>query len=202
MNLLGFAAAVLVIELTPGPNMAWLAGLTLAKGRRVGFAAVAGVAIGLILNALVAAFGVVTLLTEADWLWDALRYGGGLFMLFLAWEAWRDPGSSSTARPASAAASGRRAMRSGIVVNLLNPKAFLFYAAVAPQFLGGRLPSLPEMAVLAAISIGIATLVHVGIILFAGQAHGWVTSHHRTRLIRRLLAAAMVGVAIWFVTGS
>jgi threonine/homoserine/homoserine lactone efflux protein len=50
----GFALAVLLIELTPGPNMAWLAALSLGQGRRAGLAAVAGIAIGLFVNALTA----------------------------------------------------------------------------------------------------------------------------------------------------
>ena len=53
----GFALAVLLVEITPGPNMAWLVSLTLAEGRRAGLAATAGVAIGLALNAALAGLG-------------------------------------------------------------------------------------------------------------------------------------------------
>ena len=48
MDIIGFALAVLLIELTPGPNMAWLAGLAATEGRRCGLSAVAGVALGLL----------------------------------------------------------------------------------------------------------------------------------------------------------
>lgn len=86
-----------------------------------------------------------------------------------------------------------------MIANLLNPKAFLFYVAVAPHFLGGRIPSAAQMAVLAVISIGIATAVHIALVAFAGHAHGWVADNNRTRLVRRALALVMVGVAAWFV---
>ncbi|MFZ4690554.1 MAG: LysE family transporter, partial [Polymorphobacter sp.] len=65
MDLLGFALAVLLIELTPGPNMAWLAGLAATEGRRSGLAAVAGVAIGLLGNGALAALGLAALLQAA-----------------------------------------------------------------------------------------------------------------------------------------
>lgn len=109
MDLAGFALAVLLIELTPGPNMAWLAGLSLAEGRRTGLAAVAGVTIGLAANALLAALGATTLLSGNALAWDVLRYGGGAFMLWLAWESWRDAGTSSTVRGGAHAGSRLRA---------------------------------------------------------------------------------------------
>jgi hypothetical protein len=52
IDLAGFALAVLLIELTPGPNMAWLVTLTLAEGRRAGLGAITGIALGLAANAL------------------------------------------------------------------------------------------------------------------------------------------------------
>ena len=63
-NWIEFAVAVLVIELTPGPNMSWLAALSLGEGRRAGIAATVGIAIGLALNAVMAALG----LGIAGWL--------------------------------------------------------------------------------------------------------------------------------------
>ena len=76
MDLLGFGIAVLLIELTPGPNMAWLAGLAALHGRGVGLAAVAGVALGLLINGVLAAVGLAALLQVAPGLRTALRLAG------------------------------------------------------------------------------------------------------------------------------
>lgn len=65
MDIIGFALAVLVIELTPGPNMAWLSGLAATEGKRAGVAAVAGVALGLLVNGMLAALGLAALLQVA-----------------------------------------------------------------------------------------------------------------------------------------
>ena len=97
MDLLGFALAVLLIELTPGPNMAWLAGLAATEGRRNGLAAVAGVAIGLLGNGALAALGLAALLQAAPWLWATLRLAGAAMMLGLAIVTWRDAGPGRAA---------------------------------------------------------------------------------------------------------
>ena len=78
---IGFGLAVLLIELTPGPNMAWLAALAMGEGRRAGLAATAGVAIGLFVNALAAALGIAFIVSASPLLWQVLRWGGAAFLL-------------------------------------------------------------------------------------------------------------------------
>lgn len=194
----GFALAVFLIELTPGPNMAWLAALSMGEGRRAGLAATAGVAAGLFVNALAAALGLAFIVAASPWMWQILRWGGALFLLWLAWESWRDAGENS---PALIAAPGRsrRHFNSGLIVNLLNPKAMLFFVVVIPQFNHGKVPGFGLAVSLALLSIIIATLVHLSIV-FAGSSIGnWISDPARTRTVRRTMALLIVGVAIWFL---
>jgi len=194
---LGFALAVLLIELTPGPNMAWLAALSMGDGRRAGLAATAGVAIGLFVNALAAALGIAFLVAASPTLWQALRWGGAAFLLWLAWESWRDGGENSPARAADPERA-RHHFLSGLVINLLNPKAMLFYVVIIPRFNGGQIPGFGLAFTLASVSIAIATAVHLAIVLAGSRIGDWLADPTRTRLIRRLLAAMIVAVAIWF----
>lgn len=193
----GFAFTILLVELTPGPNMAWLAALTLAQGRSAGFAATAGVAIGLIVNAVLAAAGFAALLAAEPWAWQALRYAGTALMLWLAWEGWRDAGESS---PALLAGGGRHFWR-GLAINSVNPKSFLFYAAVLPQFLPSG-SSWSGAMLLALLGAAVATTVHLGIVLTASASHGWMIDPARTRMVRRFLALSLVGVAVWLFVGT
>jgi threonine/homoserine/homoserine lactone efflux protein len=85
--LLAFALTALIIEITPGPNMTYLAALSLSSGARTGFAAVAGIALGLMTYGLIAAFGLTTIIDDSPFLYGLLRWGGVLFLLWLAWEA-------------------------------------------------------------------------------------------------------------------
>ncbi len=191
---LGFGAAILLIELTPGPNMAWLAGLTLTDGKRAGLAATAGIAIGLALNAALAAVGLAALISLNHPLQHMLRWAGAAFMLVLAVLSWRD-GNVDVARPVTA----QRNFGAGIVLNLLNPKAFLLFILVVPPFLSGGALTISQALLLAAISVSIATAVHLVIVAMAAQAHVWVSNPRRTRIVRRTMAVVMVGVAAWFL---
>ncbi|MCB1435468.1 MAG: LysE family transporter, partial [Alphaproteobacteria bacterium] len=73
--LLAFFAASIAIELTPGPNMAYLAILSAQSGRIAGYAAVAGVALGLLIIGLLAAYGVAALIEANHLIYQALRWG-------------------------------------------------------------------------------------------------------------------------------
>ena len=100
-----FLLAVLLMELTPGPNMGWLALVALGRGRRAGLAAVAGVTLGLAAWMLAAAAGLAQWLARAPGASTAVAWAGAAFMLYLAWEAWRGPGAGLGGPPAD---NGRR----------------------------------------------------------------------------------------------
>ncbi len=198
---LGFVVAVLLIELTPGPNMAWLAALSMSEGKRAGLVASAGVAIGLFANALAAALGIAYIVAANPILWHLLRWGGVVFLLWLAWESWREAGESSLARTADPRRS-RHHFIAGLIANLLNPKAMLFYVVVIPRFNSGEIPGFQLALALALVSIAIATAVHVSIVLAGSGVGSWLADEERTRIIRRGLAIAIALVAIWFAIST
>ena len=198
MDILGFALAVLLIELTPGPNMAWLAGLAAVEGRRAGMAATAGVAIGLLLNGVFAALGLATLLQTMPGLLTGLRLAGAAMMVFLAVETWRSAGQPALAARASAS-SAQRPFYTGALINLLNPKAYIFFVVVVPQFLGTAALTLANAVLLALVSTVIATIIHLAIVLAGSKAHAWLSDPARTRVTRRAFALVMFGVAASFL---
>ncbi len=197
MDIIGFALAVLLIELTPGPNMAWLAGLAATQGRRAGLAAVAGVAVGLLANAMLAALGLAALLGAVPSLGRVLRWAGAAMMIFLAIEAWRG------AEPKGSGVIGngrlRRNFATGAFINLLNPKAYVFFVVVAPRFLDGQSLSLADAALLAVVSSGIATLIHLAIVSTGARAQVWLSDDQRMRMAQRGFALVMLAVAVSFV---
>lgn len=87
---LSFILTSLVIESTPGPNMAYLAVVSASKGRYAGLAATLGVALGLLIVGIVAALGMATLISHSPLAYQILRLGGVLYMLWLAWDGWQD----------------------------------------------------------------------------------------------------------------
>jgi threonine/homoserine/homoserine lactone efflux protein len=193
--LLEFLAASLLIELTPGPNMTWLALLGAARGRMVALAAVAGVALGLSIAGLAAALGVSTLIGTSPLLFLGLRWAGSLYLLYLAWDSWRD----ATASPHTQFGEPfLRYFNQGLVSNILNPKAYLVFAAVLPQFIDLARPLLLQISVLTAIYVGVATAVHAAIALLAGSFASFFSDPLRSRRLGRVFAVLLAAVAIWF----
>lgn len=197
IDLVGFALAVILIELTPGPNMAWLVTLTLSEGRRAGLGAITGVAAGLAANATLSVLAASLILAQGEGLTQGVSVLAAAMMTWLAWEAWRDSGESSQAATPKAA-TGRHAL-AGFVINLLNPKSALFLITVMPQFVTGGRPSLAQGFTLAAVSVGIATGVHLSLVLLAEHVRVALMAETRARMVRRGLALAMLGVAAWFI---
>lgn len=191
--LLAFALASFLIELTPGPNMAYLAILAADRGRRPGLAAVAGVALGLTLLGLLAIYGLGALVLDRPWLYQTLRWTGVAYLVFLAWEAYRD--SRQPLEAANEQDSSWRFFQRGLITNLLNPKAAMFYITVMPGFLTTTTTS--EALAFGAVYVLVATGVHAGVVLLAGALQPLLTIAERRRVMGVVFALLLLGVAGW-----
>ncbi len=195
--LLPFLLAVLLIELTPGPNMGWLALVSLARGRPAGFAAVAGVTVGLAVWMLAAAFGLTQVLLIWPPLFQLIRWSGVIFLLWLAWEAWRGDGD-----PAAAEGDERQTLRGlflrGMTGNLLNPKAAVFYVALLPTFIRPDHGSVLKQALtFGGLHLAVAVAIHGLIVLGAAGASGAVLARVQGPVLRGLMAGGIAVVALW-----
>ncbi len=191
MRLWEFAIAATLAEITPGPNMGYLAALSIAQGRRAGLAAVAGVALGLALLGVGVALGAELLMQNLPSAGPVLRWGGVVYLLWLAIDTWRggvEAGDGETAP----------SFRRGLIVNLLNPKAAIFYVAVLPLFAGEPAGALGPLLWLTALNVLIATSIHTLVVLGASSFRDGVMNEHRVVIIRRSAALMLGLVALWF----
>jgi threonine/homoserine/homoserine lactone efflux protein len=193
-----FLITCFIVELTPGPNMGWLAALSLASGRKAGLSAVAGIALGLAAIGLIVALGLAEIVERVPVVYQILRWGGIAWLLWLAFDAWResDVASASSQEEGTFAFSH---FRRGLITNLLNPKAAIFYLALLPTFVGDAKGSpLGEELALVAIYVAVATAVHGMIVLFAARLRPVLMGGAHERLIRRVLALSLAAFAVWF----
>lgn len=193
-TLLSFSFASLLIELTPGPNMTYLAMIAASEGRRAGFATLAGVAAGLAIIGLIAAIGVAELVQASPLIYEGLRWAGVAFLLYLAWEGWR---TGTDVVSTKVGDRGRFFMR-GLITNLLNPKAAVFYVAVLPTFIDASRPALTQSLTLTAIYVLVATTIHCAIVVLAGGLRPLLAHPGRERIARRILSVLLALVACWF----
>ena len=199
MDFFTFLLAVLLLELTPGPNMAYLATLALSHGRAAGLIATAGVAFGLAVHAIVAGLGAGALIQQYPLLYEVLRWIGVGYLLYLAWEGWRTEKEASPERADLAVMAGSLFLR-GFLSNVFNPKSILFFVSVLPSFVGTG-PSAPsltiQMTVFGILYVGIATVVHGAIVILAAQLRPWLVEGPRQQTVRRTLSLVLAFVAIW-----
>jgi len=194
-----FLLAMVFVELTPGPNMGYLAVLSASRGRLAGLSAVAGVTAGLLVYMLAAAAGVTEALMAFPVLFTVLRWAGVVYILWLAVETWRGPIEISPGKVAGV--EPRAYFWRGFLSNILNPKAAAFYVLMLPGFISRELGEpLTQAMTLGAIHVGISVVVHCAIVLggsslaAAAARSGILTD---AAMIRRLFALSLVGVAVW-----
>ena len=192
-----FLVAVLLIELTPGPNMGYLAALSASQGRAAGFKAVLGVTAGLAFYMLLAVLGVAEIIAAAPLVYGALRWAGVLFLLYLAWEAWR--GASETS-PGHARDVDHAPFWRGFTANVLNPKALMFYVALLPGFIAAdHAPFWMQALILGSLHLAISFLVHSLIVLGASHAGSSIAQSRSAVTVRRGLAVGIALIAVWLV---
>jgi len=194
-TLLPFILTSFAMELTPGPNMGYLAVLSLDRGRKAGLAAVAGVALGLLILGLAAGFGLGTIISETRWLYEALRWGGVAYLVWLAWDCYRESRQPLDVSDTERNLSGY--FGRGLLTNLLNPKAAVFYIAVMPNFVVVSQPTAPQALILTLTYVAVATIVHLGIVLLASTLQPLLASDRTRRVAGIVFALLLVFIAIW-----
>jgi threonine/homoserine/homoserine lactone efflux protein len=177
--LIAFIAACLLLALTPGPNMSLILANTLTRGLPAGLVTLCGTATGLSLLVAAAVLGMRSVMVfMAEW-FDAIRWVGALYLVYLGarrlWLFYRR-GTDAPADPALA--RGNWYMQ-GLLVSLSNPKVLLFLGAFLPQFLDGRGDPLRQLVLLALLFVGVLTLVDLGLMLAAARARATL---HNARL--------------------
>ena len=152
----------------------------------------AGIGLGLLGLGLAAAFGVAALMAQSTLIYQALRGAGVVYLLWLAWDAWRSariPFVEGRTQPLPRAQYFRR----GLITNLLNPKAYLFMFAVFPQFFRPGAGSAATHAVVLWLICGFTqALVYGPIALAAGGAATGLATRPRLQLIVVRAAGAML----------
>lgn len=199
-NFLPFLLTAFLIELTPGPNMAWIALTGASVGKRAASAATAGIALGLTVVGMAAAFGLAELAQASPYLFALLRYAGAAYLFWLAWEAWSGQGDVSPGHAHDGNAG--QWFRHGLLLNLLNPKAALFFVAILPNYVDGKLPIMPQTLLLSIAYVAVATLIHLALALIAGRANGWFQQGRHAEYLRRVCAVLIAAVALWFLVST
>jgi threonine/homoserine/homoserine lactone efflux protein len=204
-QLIGFTLASFVLIVVPGPGVLFVVGRALSHGRRTAFATAAGHAAGNYVVAACVAIGLGTILQRSAEVFIAVKLIGALYLVILGVQAIRHRKSLATAMSAAAGAGdGWRALRDGLVVGVTNPKSYILFGAILPQFVNRNAGNVPaQMLLLALISVAMGLVSDCTWGLAASGIRAWFAgSPRRYELVGGAGGLAMIGVGVTIaVTG-
>ncbi len=164
-----FLLAVLLLMITPGPDMIFVTANALGGGRKAGLASLMGVATGAYIHIIGAALGLSTILMASDFAFNVVRFAGAAY---IAWIGYTFLTSRSSLQKIEAAK--QRPLMSiygqGVLTNLLNPKAALFTVSFVPQFVSLDVgPIWQQTMILGFLIVVVMILVDLPIVLASGK---------------------------------
>ena len=193
-----FVLACLLLAITPGPNLLYLVPRTLCQGRRAGIVSLAGTSVGFVFHVVAAALGLTAIFLTVPVLYDAIRYLGAAYLIWLAWDALRPGGREPFQTRTLPPVSPGRLFRMGVLISVLNPKVAMFYLALFPQFVDATRGSvLLQALMLGLLQIAINTLGDLCFVLAAGAITGWLASRPLWSALQRwVLGVVLAGIAL------
>jgi len=199
-TLLAFGAASLALLVIPGPAVLYIINRSVADGRKVGLASVAGIELGTLVHVLAAALGLSAALAASAVAFNVIKWLGAGYLVLLG---IRTLVTRPTATEIVAAAvAPRRAFAQGIVVNVLNPKVALFFLSFLPQFIDpNRGHATVQALVLGLLFVTLGTISDATVALAASSLRTVLVRSRGLPFVQRYVAGT-VYIALGLVAAS
>lgn len=207
-NLWLFVISVFLLSVTPGPDMAYVVGQSVANGRRAGVISAAGVALGSCTHALASAVGLTALIAASPMIFTLVKYAGALYLMYLGSKLILGTFSRTSTDGDGKSEIKRGAklgelLAKGYITTLTNPKVLLFFISFFPQFVVPHGNYQTEsFLMLGAVYALVAFLTDAMFALLAGSAAGTVSRNRRVQsLLDRVVGTTFIalGVRLAFV---
>lgn len=193
-----FLVAAVVLNLAPGPDIAFIIGQTVRGGRKAGFAALGGIWLGAFGHVVMAAAGLSAILASSATAFSVVKWAGAAYLLYLGIKALRSDGSGFIAESTVSSPSAFPIFKQGIIVALLNPKVAIFFLAFLPQFVvEGAGPVWAQIFLHGSLIIVVAAFIEPPLILAGDKLTNSLRSNPRFGLwLDRSLGAIFIGLGI------
>ena len=190
-----FLITSFIIVVSPGTGVVYTLATGLSRGSRASVVAAFGCTLGIVPHMAAAILGLAALLHTSALAFNAFKYAGVAYLLYMAWNAWREHGSLKVEKQIGRHSAAQITL-TAILINILNPKLSIFFLAFLPQFVSAdELQPLSRMLTLSGVFMLMTLLVFVVYGLFAASIRDHVVSRPRVLTwMRRTFAAAFVGL--------
>lgn len=187
----GFFIASVLIAVSPGPGAA----ASMSAGLRFGYASalrvIGGLQCALTIQVTVVALGLGAILTTSAHAFDAIRFLGAAYLVWLGIQKWRAPVEEIDADRQDTRPEGL--FVEGLLVNLTNPKAIVFIAALVPQFIDPARPQWPQFLLIVLTMCSVDTIVMSGYALLAARLRGCLHNPRLMKAQNRFFGGVFVG---------
>ena len=194
-----FFSAALALNVSPGPDLLFVLSRTLSGGRRVGVASVCGVCSGALVHVAAAALGISAIMATSALAFAVVKYVGAAYLLYLGVQALRSAGATASFHlEAAPKVSVWQAYRQGILVDVLNPKAAIFFMAFLPQFVRPDHGAVAlQLLILGVLVVLVAVVVECAMVFLAARASLALRTNHRLSLwLDRVLGSVLIALGI------
>ena len=191
-----FLLTSLIVVLIPGTGVVFTVSTGLVQGRRASVFAAIGCTAGIVPHLLATVLGLAALMHTSAVAFQALKFAGVAYLLYLAFATWRDKSAFALAAPTSSSPAIALIVRA-FLLNILNPKLTIFFLAFLPQFVEPHAPSpLAQLLLLSGVFMAMTFAVFV---VYGVLAHAFreavIESPRVQSWLRRGFAAAFAGLA-------
>jgi threonine/homoserine/homoserine lactone efflux protein len=196
---ISFLLTSLIVCLSPGTGVLYTLAVALSRGSRASIAAAFGCTLGILPSIAAAMLGLAAVLHTSALAFAALKYCGVAYLLYMAWQAWRERGALAVDASVGGNADARSSLRviaTGFLINILNPKLSIFFLAFLPQFIATEeAHPLSRMLELSGVFMAMTFVVFVLYGLFAaGVRDRIVTRPNVMKWLRRAFAGGFVAL--------
>jgi len=194
---LAFVAASVALLLIPGPTVLLVLSYAISQGKRVALATVAGVALGDLLAMTTSLAGLGALVLASAMLFTALKWIGAVYLVYLGIKLFRSaPNAKLGDVEILGQTSAAKVFGHAATVTALNPKSIVFFIAFVPQFLSVDAPLIPQLSILIATFVGLATVNALAYALLADKLRAKIARPSVLAWFSRIGGTALVAMAV------
>lgn len=199
-TLVSFSLATLVLALSPGPDNIYVLTQSLTNGTKSGFATTAGLISGCIVHTTLLAFGVSAIITASDGLFYGIKIFGACYLVYLAYQVYKSDSTIALTDKAPKR-SYLQLFKTGVFMNLVNPKVMIFFLAFFPGFLWNKDGNtLLQFYVLGLLFMVISFTTFSCIALLAGRISTFLVKGRGVDLVFKWLQIVVfLGISVYIL---
>ncbi len=192
-----FLTAAVLLNLSPGPDIAFILGQTVRGGRSAGFAAMFGIWTGAFVHVLMAAVGLSAVVAMSAIAFSVVKWLGVVYLVWLGVKALRSKGEGLLNETGPTFSSSRQIYRQGVIVAMLNPKVAIFFLAFLPQFVvDGAGPIWMQLFLHGTLIIVVAAFVEPPLVILGARLTATLKSSKVGKWLDRGLGVLFIALGL------